>query len=73
MLLFFEYGINLSIKYPANLILEMINEKFIQLLPKMNIQSAKYSHEIILKKVIICFKCGKPHEHENRFKKLPLI
>ena len=49
----------------------MINEKFIQLLPKMNIQSAKYSREMILNKVIICFKCGQPHEHGNRFKKLP--
>ncbi len=51
----------------------MINEKFIQLLPKMNIQSSEYSREIILNKVIICFKCGKPHEYKNRFKKLPVL
>jgi len=51
----------------------MINEKFIQLLPGMNIQSARYSKEMILKKVSICFKCGKPHEQKNGFRKLPMF
>ena len=52
----------------------MNNEKFIQLLPRMNIQSARYSKEMkLLKKVITCFKCGKPHEHGNGFRKLPML
>jgi hypothetical protein len=51
----------------------MINEKFIQLLPAMNIQSSKYSKNTMLNKVIICMKCGSPHEHKNKFKRLPMI
>jgi len=51
----------------------MINKKFIQILPKMNIQSAEYSKDIVLNKVIICFKCGKPHEYKNRTKKLHVL
>ena len=51
----------------------MINENFIQLLPKMNIQSTQYSDDRGLNKVLICFKCGIPHEHKNKFKKLPMI
>jgi len=51
----------------------MINEKFIQLLPTMNIQSAKYSRDTVLNKVVICLKCGSPHEHKNRFQRLHMI